>query len=435
MVGLVASLLCLLVVQGDQSPPVRFDLEVVRSQTQTTVQPGDTLFLGETLWLQLHIDMEQAFFEQQLLPQWRSPLDFQAELTTPWAEPSLDFRVLDTEGQGDTSMVIDRDEGKIQRLEDLAEGRIHFQLRRKIQLQGKLLHVPPAKLKLVWATEFEEDMIRGLVPVDRQTKTFTTEAFHLDILLPPTEGQPLDFFGAIGDFTMELSEQENQGTRALQIVFHGKGLLTSAQLPRLGQLPNFPLSAQRFELQDQGITVYLETLSEAPFPLVSWSFFQPSTASYVTHTIGADSSTAASSGQSRNKWTPWIWLTGFAVLLLGVFFWPKTKTTTVSGAKQSVRVGAKQSTVPGTKKSAVKPAIREPQDLVDDLAQLLHCSREDLYSNHLATRFSGVGIDAALAEECSSAIQAIFQARYANRGTLPSDATLTALRKRLQARS
>jgi len=419
MVSFVASLLCLLVTQESQTSPVRFELEVVRMQTQAAVQSGDSVFVGETLWLQLHVDMEQEFFEQQLLPQWRSPLDFQAELTTPWTESSLDFRMLVSESQGETSMVIDREEGMIQKLEDLDDGRVHFQLRRKIQLQGKSFHLPSAKLKLAWATEFEEDMIRGRIPVERQTKVFATEAFHLETLPLPTKSQPLDFYGAVGVFTMELLEQESQGARALQILFRGNSPLTSAQLPRLGQLPNFPLSAQRFERGDEGITAHLETLSDEPFPLVSWSFFQPSTASYVTHTIGAAPSTAASSGRSGDKAAPWIWLAGFTTLLLGVFFWPTAKTNTVPGAQQSV----------------VELAIREPQDLVDDLAQLLGCSREDIYTNHLATRFSGAGIDAALAEECSTAIQAIFQARYAHRGTLPNEVSLRTLRKRLRAGS
>lgn len=415
MVNLLASLLCLLMAQEAPTAPVHFGLEVERVQTESVLSSGASVYVGETLWVKLHIEMEQEFFEQQLLPQWRSPLDFQAELSTPWATPSSGFQILEEGELGQTSLVVDREEGFIQKMETADDGRIHFQLRRKIQLQEGSFQLPPARLKLAWATEFEDDMIRGRIALDRQTKVFTTQAFQLEVLPIPLKDQPLDFYGAVGDFRMDLSEDSSLGTRALQIHFGGSGLLTPDHLPRVGQLSNFQLSAQRLEQKADGITMHLETLSEDPFPFLSWSFFQPKTASYITRTIGKESPVETGLTTEGRKWTPWIWLAAFTSLLLAAFYWPKSKSAE------------------DDKKMEAKAVLKKPEDLVDDLAQLLNCSREDIYASDLATRLSQAGMDGALATDCSSAIHAIFQARYADRGSAPSEADLTALRKRLQA--
>ena len=419
MVTVLLSSLCLLWMQEPQAPPVRFELEVQRIQADVALEPSGVVFAGETLLLQLHIAMEQEFFEKNLLAQWRAPLDFQAELSTPWSEPNAAFLLLPTANQNSISLVVDREEGAIEKMEDSGNGRIRFRLQQKIQAQGEVLSLPPASLKLAWATAFEEDMIRGQVPLDRQMETLWTKEFRTNVQPIPTLGQPQDYHGAVGDFTMHLAELENEGARKLEIVFRGRGHLTAEQLPRMEQLSNFPLSAQRTEILDDGIKLHLETLSVAPVPALSWSFFNPESSFFITRSIGVLAPTETGVKSRGDKWTLWIWLAGFATLLLGVFFWPRSPAKAPQETKRKV--------------GAVKPRLVEPKDLLDDLAGLLQCSRDEVYADNLLSKLKQAGVEDSLADACATAIHAVFQSRYAGRGTSPSDEELDALRKRLQA--
>lgn len=412
--ALTGLLLCFL--QQDQTPPVQLELQVLRAQTQTPLQDGEAIYRGETLWLILHVKLEPQFLEQQLLPQWRFPLDFQAELHTPWLEASPSFRILETSNTGlletadttSTSMVIDREKGFIQRLEETDDGLVHFQLRRKIQVQGDALDLPPARLKVVWATEFEDDMIRGLIPSNQQTTTLTTPAFHCAVLPIPTANQPPDFSGAVGIFTMQLSEAAEGPPRKMKVAFLGKGHLDAAQLPSLDQLAGFPLSGSRLEVVDDGILLHLESTSEAAFPELHWSFFNPVLASFVSQRIGAPApeSTGADAPQIQ-----WMWLGGIALFFAAIFFLPKRSSVV----------------------EVIVAAPQEPKDLLDDLALFLSCSRDSVYGDGLQQKLMAKQLDASLASDLDAAVSAIHRARYAGQGILPSEESLTALRERLQA--
>lgn len=414
----VASLAALLLsfLQPDQAPPVQLELQVLRTQTETRVLDKGSIYQGETLWLVLQIDLEQQFLEQQLLPQWRFPLDFQAELKTPWLEASPSFRILETRDAGlletadtaSTSMVIDREKGSIQRLETTADGLVRFQLKRKILVLGGSFELAPAHLKLVWATEFEDDMIRGLIPTNQQSTTLTTPTFHCEVLPIPITDRPSSFSGAVGDYTMQLSEVAGGSPRKLQIGFRGFGHLDSAHLPSLAQLADFPLSGNRLEVVDGGILLHLETRSEAALPELHWSFFNPVTASFVSRSVGAP---VLESDETNPSQIPWMWLGGATLLFVAIFFLPKRSPAA----------------------EVIVTHLKEPKDLLDDLALFLSCSRDSIYADGLRQKLVAKNLDAQLASDLAVAIHAIHQARYAGQGCIPSEESLIALRERFQA--
>jgi len=77
--------------------------------------------------------------------------------------------------------------------------------------------------------------------------------------------------------------------------------------------------------------------------------------------------------------------------------------------------------------------VPEAQDLIDDLAGLLSCKREEIYMDGLERLLQAKKIPADLAQDLVDVTQRIVQARYAEHGTAPEEEVLNALRERLQA--
>jgi len=57
----------------------------------------------ELLYVDVTLDFERKFLEQQMVDLWRKPLDLQVELGTPWAEESALWSVHKQDAIGDTS--------------------------------------------------------------------------------------------------------------------------------------------------------------------------------------------------------------------------------------------------------------------------------------------------------------------------------------------
>ncbi|MFK5956962.1 MAG: hypothetical protein QM477_11025 [Planctomycetota bacterium] len=400
--------------QTPQASPVQIELEVRRAITALPLETGAEVYAGETLLLTLRFNMEKDFLEQQLLPQWGYPFDVQADLRTPWLESAEAYKKLGSAQGGSTSLVIDRESGFALRLPDHGDGCVHFQLEQAIEVLSGPLELAPAQLKVVWATGFEEDMVRGPVAIDRQSQIFTTAPFEINVLPVPMAGRPREFSGAVGDFQMSLMELPELSPRQLQLSFLGRGHLLPDHLPNLDHLLDFPIQGQRLETVESGFVLHLETESKSSFPLLRWSYFHPGKKSFVTQSVGAEPLPADEVSELR-----WPWLGGVLLLLCGLF-WLRGSNR---GKQRQVSMMALE---PFTKSEL-------PADLVDDLTQLLSCKREQIYMDSFEQEIQAQDLPADLTQDLLSAVQAIVLARYAEQGTAPDDNKLDALRERLQA--
>ncbi len=148
------------------------------------------------------------------------------------------------------------------------------------------------------------------VPVPSNDIFFSTEERELilkskektlNILPLPTEGRPIDYSGAVGDFTIKCSFDEAQGletNKAFNIKVHiqGQGNLKSATIPKM----NFPTSFETYPATSEQNMYYDKTTNriisksdieytfiprdkgQFTIPELSFSFFNPNKDQYET---------------------------------------------------------------------------------------------------------------------------------------------------------
>ena len=133
-------------------------------------------------------------------------------------------------------------------------------------------------------------------------KTVSAGKRTINVRALPSAGRPVDFSGAVGefDFSVSASKTELNATESLQAVVEvkGKGNLKLFQLPE----PNLPGSLEVYEPEfdvdvrtslsgmqgkvQNNYTIVPSYRGKYPIPSISFSYFNPKTASY--HTLSSD---------------------------------------------------------------------------------------------------------------------------------------------------
>jgi len=281
-------------------------------------------------------------------------------------------------------------------------------------------------MKFAWATQFEDDLVRGAVPLDRQETTVASAAWSGVAITPPDLGKPTDFYGAIGRYTMELEAQRasQQPLAAaeelleVRISIRGVGYLN----PPLQWNPQFSDGFHQrgavMEILSDGVVWAGEVLSSHPgaeLPAITWSYFDPSgTGQYQTLQTAGSLPPAPRFPQSK---LPWI-VGGSLLFLIGILHLHRRRA-----APRPALV---------TQKMAPPTRAAAPHDLIDHLAVHLSCRREEIYSLELHQRLVLSGLPAEFAAELHATVQALMQARYAEQGPAPSQLQLAELTARLQ---
>lgn len=451
---------------------VRLNLEVLRAADEQPLASGQRVYPMELLYADLIISFEKDFLEQKMVDLWRKPLDLQVELSTPWAEESMHWFASSRPLEEGTSLVVDRDKSFVTRLPDQNDGWVHFHLRQELIVTNVgELKFPAAQLKFAWATRFEDDLVRGAIPLDRQEATIQSEVWKAYTVETPVNGRPSDFMGAVGRYTMELAsklankqpESANQEMLKVRIAFRGQGYLN----PLFSWSPDFGRGfAKRgafIEMHPDGLTWVGEVQSNHPgteLPSVSWSYFDP--------TDGGHYQTLRTPGELQGSFPfsssqlPWI-VGGGLLFIIGMLHLQRrrvaafqesaststsisTTSLTSAAAESSAALAAAQprraTPLPPplppplpTKKSAQLTTAQAaaPGDFIDHLATFLDCRRDQIYADDLQDRLNTAGLPSAFVEELSNAVQVILRARYAGQGTGPSTQILAEIIQRLQS--
>ena len=403
-------------------------MDVVRAVGEQRLADGAQVYQMELLYVDVTLDFERKFLEQQMVDLWRKPLDLQVELSTPWAEESALWSVHRQGTVGDTSLVINHSKGMVQRLADSADGRVRFRVRRELLVTHLgALQLSAAWMKFAWATRFEDDLVRGAVPLDRQETTVASAAWSGVAITPPDLGKPTDFYGAIGRYTMELEAQRAsqqplaaaQELLEVRISIRGVGYLNRSLHWNPKFSDGFHPRGAVTEILSDGVVWAGEVLSTHPgaeLPAITWSYFDPSgTGHYQTLQTAGNLPPAPLFPQSK---LPWI-VGGSLLFVLGMF--------------HVLRRRAAPRTALVTAKMAPPTRTAVPHDLIDHLAVHLACRRADIYADDLHQRLVWSGLPVEFAAELHTTVKALVQARYAEQGEAQSQRKLAELTERLRA--
>ncbi|MHC4838929.1 MAG: hypothetical protein ACYTF3_12185, partial [Planctomycetota bacterium] len=344
------------------------------------------------------------------------------------------------EGEG-RRVVVDRERGVLMEDEPAADGWRRLRLRRSLVVgEGEAFELPSALLALDYATRFEEDLVRGQVPLDLQELRRETAAFRAAVL-PLPDGAPPSFRGAVGEFTATLQAEEPTADGwELRIEVRGDGRLDAAMLPRVDSIG---VRGQRREVLDDGIRLLLEAAppaGDAKPPRIDWSWFDPrEPAGYRTVTLGMDGETQAAEMEVGEPTAAEPDdAVGFDLRILGAVAgsllllfllvrrpWKHEEGPSEDGAPS-----------PSFTRASPRPALQvappaPPRDLIQDLADRVGIPRDAVYQEALVPRLQESGVPAALAEEIAAAVLRITAARFGGQGEAPTPAELDALRAKL----
>lgn len=444
---MIAALLLALLPQAED--PVRWWMEVARPGGPMLTEEVE-LYVGEVLSVDLVLEIDPALTSEMLLSRWRLPLDLALEVQTPWIDGLADAELLPTEKGEGRRIVVDRERGVLIEDEPAADGWRRLRLRRSLVVgEGVAFELAPARLALDYATRFDEDLVRGQVPLDLQELRRETTAFRASVL-PLPDGAPPSFRGAVGDFTASLQAEEPTADGwELRIEVRGSGRLDAAMLPRVDGIG---VRGQRREVLDDGIRLLLEAAppaGDAKPPRIDWSWFDPrDPTGYRTVTLGLDGEASVVESESKPTETTETTETtaaesedtdpvdlrilgavAGALLLLFLLVrrpWEHEEGPAEDGAP-----------APAFAKASPRPALQvappaPPQDLIQDLAARLGIPRDAVYQAPLAPRLQESGVPAALAEEIDATVARLTAARFGGQGEAPSPDTLDALRAKLR---
>jgi len=442
-------------------------LEVRRAANDQVLSTQSQVYQGEILYLDLEISFAADFHDRQLLNPWRMPLDLPVELQLPWAQESEIWQRVKVVAPAGSSLVINRDKSTAQLLTPDQSGRTRFLVQRRIQITtDQEFEIPAASMKVVWATKFEDDLARGMVPLDRQEASIASTPIQLNATALPSQGQPASFKGAVGKFEMKLeselrvdSEPTNPEQAAdqdliwdIEIHTSGRGWLQKDMLATLDELQGFHVQGQRIESTDNGLVLIAElsTTDSMLLPtLPAWSYFNPSSpAAYVTlgpaPTVGKVEEESTDSAQSEESVNSLVaeessnlqlyWLgIGGAFFIFGMLYLmrrrppamaaPSTSGPSSPATRNSVKANPTQH-VEHAKAIASKPvrtAVPKPTDFIQQLADHVGCKREQVYSEDFADYLLRADLPQPLQERIQAVVRRIVGAQFRGQGTMPSE--------------
>ena len=451
---MVATLCCSLLLALAAQENASLHLEVRRAADDQLLSANSVVYQGEVLFLDLEITFTEEFHNQQLINPWRMPLDVPVELQLPWAQENSQWQVIAATDLDGSSLVINRDKSLAKRIDNSDDGRIRYLVHREIRLTSdQAFEVPVATMAVVWATRFEDDLARGMVPLDRQEAVISSKAMTLEAIPIPTQGQPASYRGAVGKFEMRLKSELREDLN-WDITVHtgGRGWLEKDMLASLDSLSGFHVRGQRIEKASDGMLLIAElsATDSALLPtLPSWSYFDPSTpAAYVTlgpaTALNAevnetnDSIEAGASAddvgelaldESSNLQLYWIGAVG-ALFVFGVLHLLRR------GSKPAMPQHPISKPTPRQKiatHASPVPAVRVPADFVQKLADHFGCKREEVYTEAFADYLTSAKVSASLREQIQAAVASIVKARFGGLGVIPAAQELETILCELKA--
>lgn len=265
-----------------QASPPRDETADRRVVVELTT-PRDSYFVGETFTLHVIIRAEREFARTNLVPIFRQPLDFAAQLVAPWIDDLPGTLALDSASpQPCQSLALNDGLASATILPD--PDHVVLELARLyVATRPGVLTVPETILRFAYATRFEDDFVAGPVAADRIEAFVRGAPLALTITPLPEAGRPPEFSGAVGQFSCwtkaEPSVVELGQSIKLILRIEGDGDLAHFDPPRMEDLDDFELHGI---IDDKAAARRTITYDLAPrsadvtrVPPVAFAFFDP----------------------------------------------------------------------------------------------------------------------------------------------------------------
>ena len=210
--------------------------------------PAGDIYQGQTFPLTLEVTATapaQGGFVQ-LFPQ---PLGLPVQIEGFGAIEQLEL--VPREDTGDCSVVLDGELARAQDLDpDPSVTRLRLTTLARPRRSGPAA-LPEITARYAVTSAFRDDLVRGSVPVDRTEGAARGAGATLDVLPLPEADQPIDFEGAVGDITLEVSVTPNRvmvgETLQLEVSCLGGSLNDGRAEPRLEAVEGLRVVGRRSE--------------------------------------------------------------------------------------------------------------------------------------------------------------------------------------------
>jgi len=435
-----------------QEPPVTVAMEVRRPGSVEALASGSKVFAGEMLQVDIHLAVERDFLKDNLISTWRLPLDVPVELRTPWLDGALGSEWREGPAKGMVSIVLDREVSRVQEILGSSDGNLHYGLRRWIlvpETEGELA-LAPASVHFTWASDFADDMVRGLVPVDRQQSVLSSEAWTGSIKALPQA--PEEFSGVIGNMSWTVqTTAPKEGQWVWHMEVHGSAWSTPNMLPEFPKTAGLSLQGVRREELVDGYRAIMEFQLEEGFARVrdwTWTTFSPEgsgkyqqwrmpdieqgAASYEAVLVKASAPPPVGKSVRAKKpitsakgkdWWAVNWIPG-AVLVM-------TLAALATVGWRWRRAAIAEEPISQEARKPDPPAA----DLLDDLAARLGCHRAALYDADLAARLTEQSWPEELTQELLAAVEVHAAHHFRGQGAGLDAAKEAELRRQLALKS
>ncbi|MEM9802953.1 MAG: hypothetical protein AAGA20_21695, partial [Planctomycetota bacterium] len=164
----------------------------------------DRLFVGQTFDLAVEIEIPAPPDELGFVQLFARPLDLPVQLDAFAGVDGLVFAP-GADGEGPTLVV----DGEVVAGDAVGAQLAWRIVRRARASRAGAIALPAPSVRFATATRFEEDLVRGRVPLDRTESVARGEATELAVNALPEVGRPIEFEGAIGAFELLASVDRN----------------------------------------------------------------------------------------------------------------------------------------------------------------------------------------------------------------------------------
>ncbi len=241
--------------------------------------PKDAYYVRELVELKLRFGYDRDFFRTNAVPLFARPMDVpvQVKAELPGGPAPIDRGVphrgpkfaLNNGVVPATSTSEETREGRVFTIVELLYDYAASE-------PGEVTIAAPT-LHYAYATEFDEDFVTGPVAKNPKHEVVSGEPLALRILPVPDEGQPPEFEGAVGHFTVsaEASTKTVEVGRTLGLTFRIRGL--GAAMKRRFDLKGFHVYGTVYSGRGATAEVSIAPLSTnvTEIPSIPFAFFDP----------------------------------------------------------------------------------------------------------------------------------------------------------------
>lgn len=410
----------------------------------------DTCFVQENIRVRLRLGVEARFLEANMVQLFHRELDMPVQVQAPWFEglPASPPQV-------GASFAFSDSVAKAQAHEQTVAGKQFKVLeveRSYLPTDAGRLTVPAPILRFAYATRFQEDFVKGRVPLDRRHALVRGKPLTFDVRPLPTKGRPAGFTGAVGQFTVSAEARPRTvllGTSfKLILQIAGTGNLGSFAPPRL-DLKGFHVLGQ-VDNKDKVQTHRIVTYDLAPLtgtvrevPPIRFAFFDPRAEAYrtvETAPLPLDVEPRAGGGNA----TPWpventvpgvndifdikpgspdkesaipspvLWWTLALApwLLVMLWFWARGRAQVQARLDQAQVRNAV---------ATFRSGAPVPEAFAQFLADLLGCSTAAVVAPDLKPRLEARGLPPELAGQATDLLEELFAHRYGGNASVDGE--------------